>query len=618
MNLKSQLLLVFLFPIFLSAQVEDRPTYEEIITHFFSNRKAPVVVTEVNFECRPEGYVIKEVERGGRELNRELYYDFEKKQYLPIKLYSEERVKPYDAKRAVKDYLRKTRWRANNFKISPYFGYRGWYNDVIAFYESKEEMSDWDLNALARAYKTKAVSLIADYTGMGVEAERFDLPMGRNSMTSEQVNKYLALHWKELEIYEKLMAQNPNFETPVGPIQTKYANNAMDAFLQLLIHQNEETAMQVLKEDLYDDYLLKAARNMLRSCPPNSVLITYGDTDTYPLYYVQAKEGFRRDVIVANSSLMQTPRYLSLVYEGSFGAKPLKTILPKTIFESFIMFGEKPLNDMGLVTFEQLAERMHNEAGFQERESGAKVYYVESDSLFMPVHPSAKSLDINKLNQLSLDLNGSFFGSELAMWDILWSNNWQRPVCFSMTCRSSTYRVFEKNLVQEGIVYRVYPNELMQIAYLRQGEMDVATTYDKFINDFEWNASAKITDSDKAPISQIYFVTGWNLAKKFHESGEVQKQKTILDFLVEKIPNEARPWDTNWIHIAKEYAKSGDLAFAEKMGQTITQNYLDGTIEPKDDFQKARIKLALQKFVEAYEMEALKKVVEKIEVPERF
>src|SRR5690606_22541541 len=70
------------------------------------------------------------------------------------------------------------------------------------------------------------------------------------------------------------------------------------------------------------------ARDYLESCAPNAILFTYGDNDTYPLWYVQEVENVRPDIRIVNLSLLSADWYVRQMKDQVNEAAPLPITIP--------------------------------------------------------------------------------------------------------------------------------------------------------------------------------------------------------------------------------------------------------------------------------------------------
>ncbi len=148
--------------------------------------------------------------------------------------------------------------------------------------------------------------------------------------------------------------------------------------------------------------------NMLQSCPPNSIIFTNGDNDTYPLWYLQTVEGIRLDVRVVNLSLLNTGWYIKELRDREPGVP--------------ILLSDREIDtQLGIAAFAQ--DSTISIAGVDWRVPGNTTIRVQDQ---MVVH-------------------------------IIAANNWQRPVYFAITVPTENQAWFNSYLQLEGFAFRVLP-----------------------------------------------------------------------------------------------------------------------------------------------------------------
>ena len=423
--------------------------------------------------------------------------------------------------------------KSYQFDVVPFYGYKGWYNDVIKALDNQPQLSDTLLYALAKAYYEKASGLINDqygYAEKGSNKLRQDPP---NALSPQVLNAYTNWAMKGVDTYKRLEKQNPLFETFVGYMNLQIGNEYMANWLNLYIWQNEAAADAFLVDNLYDEFIIDFATMNLQSCPPNAILFTNGDTDTYPLLYLQKKKKIRPDVSILNLSLLSLPEYdIILSDEYKLFKKSLSAEQLKSNVTGQIMLQENP---KGLDAV--------NLAGLLKE-------YVYNQYTLGQLPGNTFKIESGKQSTFQFKLNSPYIlRGDLVELDIIAQNIASRPICYASTVASN--EVYRKYLSQNGMV------TVMDAKKSDETYFDENAHVELLLNVFQFHAYptyiAKSNGANSIVYNwrYLYGSTATNLAKANKKATAL----ALLDKITQTFPPETYPVSLSDLSIADAYAE---------------------------------------------------------------
>ncbi|MCC7504601.1 MAG: hypothetical protein IT259_04835 [Saprospiraceae bacterium] len=582
-----QLIVLLWFAQLISASAQSPypkgfPTFREVEREFFkSNHTGPRFA---DVQKKPEGYyVVLKSQTDLKSTEPVLFWSAQKRTYLPLDFSDGWNWSAQTAFHSASS--------ARDYDLQPYYGYAGWYRDAIAYLERIPNPNDDELYALGRAYFFSGLVLTrqqsTNFQGAdSVDAVKYDLENPRMSHAVAQ--QYAERVLKSGAIHKKLMARNPDYPTIVGPIDTEYANNLMHLYLWQSALYDEQKARAYLPEGLYRPMIRQSSYNLLQSCPPNAILMTYGDTDTYPLLYLQVKEGVRTDVLVVNISLLVSPYYnRHLRRDTVFDALPPLRSLPQEFYDqnpvlyhysSSII--ETPVDTLGI---SELFSALVAGTGREESAAYGVTYNILLNYLTIPVDalPGSDKMRLPaSLEQkgysdtLYIALNRYSLPDLMTELDWVLSNGWARPLCFSVTCRNETLAPLGAHLVQEGLVFRLYPVKPQKWSYFsKEQAINEEETWRLYREVFQWPTDESVHPNDCLPFFHVTRATTILLAQKMVRNGDNRRARIVLDDFCRAFPDSRDAWDSGWLYVAQSYAIAGDKEAADRVIDNILDNY---------------------------------------------
>lgn len=204
---------------------------------------------------------------------------------------------------------------ADSYDFHLYYGYGDWSIDIITALEKVQDPNLWQLEQLARAYDNNSMFYIRPgiWGNRATFAEKFEDNQTYGKISPKRIEKFMEAADKSLSYYEKIAAQQKDYETfKIGDVRLKIANNYMHYYATLLSVKENKKALKYLNKAKYPKAYEELAKTYLEHCKKEAILFTQGDTDTFPLWFMQAKKNYRKDVNVINISLLQTYWYAEM------------------------------------------------------------------------------------------------------------------------------------------------------------------------------------------------------------------------------------------------------------------------------------------------------------------
>ena len=330
------------------------------------------------------------------------------------------------------------------------------------------------------------------------------------------------------------------------------------------------------------------ARDYLESCAPNAILFTYGDNDTYPLWYAQEVEGVRPDIRVINFSLLGIDWYINQLRYKVNQSNPIDVIWSKEQIEGskrdYVFYN--PVPSIPEDQYYDLKDMMKNYVGSDEKE---KMVEGRSEGFFntFPVRKMAIPVNLETVRKngtvtdrdsvlsevrFEIPKNG-LAKNDLALLNIIAANEWKRPIYFT---NPGSDLGLSDYIRRDGLTYRLVP--------VKNSYVNTNWTQDKLMNKFVFGNADKIgiyfDEENRRHLGTIRS-TYADLAKSLSAEGRFDEAKAALN-KADKMLNESNyPYGlsnrfNSHNRISEDFLKAclfaGDSALAKKVGDAIKKD----------------------------------------------
>jgi tetratricopeptide (TPR) repeat protein len=311
---------------------------------------------------------------------------------------------------------------------------------------------------------------------------------------------------KVIAYLEHALELDPSLGNARYFIGAEYGGRARDAMRVRNVIGMREAIQTGRAKGGYPDWLLEYAKNILRACDPDAILFIGGDAEVNPIYYLQLVENYRKDVTVIPIALLERPWFALLL---KLGLEDVLTPAPVSWTEGQIL-------------------DMH-----PYKWSTNTIEIQVEKSILNTLVPSEG--DTTVTFEVSPNLSHMLSAGRALLFDILETNQWRRPVYFTLGIGPGSTRLFSDNFQLCGLVNKFLPvsTEPAGLTIDPKKIEQILLKPDHFRN----YSDVKEHDMPRASIIlNNYHSALAYLALHYSKNGELDKVGIILDQMGSNMP----------------------------------------------------------------------------------
>lgn len=327
------------------------------------------------------------------------------------------------------------------------------------------------------------------------------------------------------------------------------------------------------------------AANFLNSCKKDAIIFTYGDNDTYPLWYAQEVEGIRKDVRVVNLSLIAVDWYINKLKNKVNDSPPIKLSMPADSIRGnnrnqMVFWNPDPSKINEPWPLKSVIDFMGGDHPIRG-ESSSFPSFIPTKNMYIPIN---KKLAIqngvvtgtdtaNMVTSIPIvfpESSSYLTKDDIAILDILANNMDTRPIYFSVTVRNEKLMGLNDYTNLEGLGLRVIPVKTPSapnMGIFGSGKVDANEIYNNVMKKWKWgnfDTHETFIDESYSPELSAMKMIMTRGAQEFANNGDMAKSAELANKYFAVFPHYNFPYDYSIVPFLDILVRTGHEKDAHK------------------------------------------------------